>query len=304
LAAARLRLSFGDLAKGAFSMLSLDSPRWKELRHAYGSAEDVPALLRALAVDTTPRFSDHPAKARNDPTPWDEVYSSLCHQYSAYSATYAAFPHIVEIAEQGAIPLRLETLLLAGTIRIHNDPENIPSDLVTEFETAMAKVRRWSLSVVRQADLDYPSTLPCLLQAFGGLRCPKSVYVHPLDRFYQGEWEVEVDYCPGCREYILVEMGDEGPVAMPVNSRGMPMKDNARCAVADRSSYAGRIARGHAILLSAEDPSWAEPETAAVLAALATERQNPVLSARILDLDANVNCPLCNCLFRLAEALG
>lgn len=29
-------------------MLSLDSPRWQELEHAYGSAEDIPALLEQL----------------------------------------------------------------------------------------------------------------------------------------------------------------------------------------------------------------------------------------------------------------
>jgi hypothetical protein len=284
-------------------MVALDSPRWKELRHAYGSAEDVPALLQALAAEATPQFSDHPAEARNNPTPWDEVYSSLCHQTSAYSATYAAFPHIVEIAESGGVPLRVETLLLAGTIRIHNTPDDIPSDLVAEFELAMAKVRKWSLATVRQAHLDHSATLPCLLQAFGGLRHPGSIYVHPLDRFYEGGWEVEVDYCPGCREYILVEMSEDGPCTMPVNSRGIPMKEKARRSIADRSQDAERVALGHAILGSAEDPFWADGETPGVLAALASERQNPILGTRILDLDATVSCPHCSYSFRLAEGL-
>jgi hypothetical protein len=29
-------------------LLSLDSPRWAELHHAYGEASDTPALLEAL----------------------------------------------------------------------------------------------------------------------------------------------------------------------------------------------------------------------------------------------------------------
>jgi hypothetical protein len=285
-------------------MLALDSPRWKELRHAYGSAERVPALLRTLEAEATPRFSDHPAKARANPTPWDEVYSSLCHQYTAYSATYAAFPHIVAIAEKSpAVAMRVETLLLAGAIRLHNDPVRIPGDLIADFELGMARVRQWSMRTVREAPLDYPATLPCLLQAFGGLRYPSSAYVGPLDRFYDGEWEVVVNHCPGCRKYIVAEMSDNGPLTMPVNSRGIPVKDNRRQSIVDRSKYGERVARGQAILQGADDPPWAESETVVVLAALARERQNAVLSDRIMDLDAIVSCPHCSGQFRLAEAI-
>lgn len=39
-------------------MLDLNSSRWSELRHAYGTAEHVPDLLRALAAETEPRYSD------------------------------------------------------------------------------------------------------------------------------------------------------------------------------------------------------------------------------------------------------
>jgi hypothetical protein len=33
-------------------MLSLDSPRWSELEHAYGAASDIPSLLRQLTNGT------------------------------------------------------------------------------------------------------------------------------------------------------------------------------------------------------------------------------------------------------------
>jgi hypothetical protein len=285
-------------------MLPLDSPRWKELRHAYGSAEHVPALLRALAAEATPHYSGDPAQARENPTPWEEVYSSLCHQGSIYSATYAAFPHIVAMAESAGVAVRGETLLLAGTIRIHNDSAwNLPDDLAADFEQAMTQVRKWSLAIVRQAVLDHPTTLPCLLQAFGGLRYPKSVYVRVVDRFYDGEWEVEVDACPWCSKYILVEMAEAGPITMPVDARGMPQKQKGKRSVADRAHHAERLAHGHALLRDTEDPSWAEPETSAVLAALANERGNSVLGTRILDLDATVSCPECSYSFRLSDAV-
>jgi hypothetical protein len=285
-------------------MLPLDSPRWKELRHAYGSAENVPALIRAISDETSPNYSDHPAKARNSPTPWDEVYSSLCHQGSAYSATYAAFSHLVEIGENGGVAMRAETLLLAGTILIHNNPDSIAIDLVPDFEAAIARTRKRSLSTVREARLEHRGTLAHLLQAFGALRFPRSVYVCSLDRLYEGDWEVEVDSCPQCREYIFVEMGDKGPITMPANSRGMPIRESAKHLIADRSTYADRIKRGNDILGQRSDPSWSEVETVSVLSALAEERGNSVLSTRIMDLDAMVTCPSCSHEFRLADAIA
>ncbi len=92
-------------------MLDLESPRWSELRHAYGRADNVPNLIRALAAEQEPRYSNDLDHARTNPTPWEEVYSKLCHQYSVYSATYAAFPHIVEIAEADGLAKQRETLI-------------------------------------------------------------------------------------------------------------------------------------------------------------------------------------------------
>lgn len=62
-------------------MLSLDSPRWGELEHAYGSAVDVPALLGALR--------DFP-KSEGQREPWFSIWSALAHQGDVYSASFAA----------------------------------------------------------------------------------------------------------------------------------------------------------------------------------------------------------------------
>ena len=71
-------------------MLELDDPRWSELSHAYGGASDIPALLRQLAKS--------PRQQGTKEEPWFTLWSSLCHQGDAYSASYAAIPHIVEMA--------------------------------------------------------------------------------------------------------------------------------------------------------------------------------------------------------------
>ncbi len=67
-------------------MLSLDSPRWGELQHAYGSASDVPPLLHKLQA-----LPD----AIGESEPWFSLWSSLAHQGDVYSASFAAVPHVV-----------------------------------------------------------------------------------------------------------------------------------------------------------------------------------------------------------------
>lgn len=68
-------------------MLSLDSPSWSALHHAYGSAENIPALLKQLA---------HLPVSEGEAEPWFSLWSSLAHQGNVYSASFAAVPHVVQ----------------------------------------------------------------------------------------------------------------------------------------------------------------------------------------------------------------
>src|SRR5690242_9894165 len=98
-------------------MLPLDSPRWEKLSHAYGCAaegssaprawsaqggfssyQDMPSTvecLRQLAAKPQPREGPNSE-------PWETLYSSLCHQGTIYSASFAAVPHIIEIGLRAA----------------------------------------------------------------------------------------------------------------------------------------------------------------------------------------------------------
>ena len=69
-------------------MLPLDSPRWAELEHAYGSAENTPERLRELKPDSI-------SEGYNEP--WFWIWSALAHQGDIYSASFAAVPHIVRV---------------------------------------------------------------------------------------------------------------------------------------------------------------------------------------------------------------
>lgn len=72
-------------------MLSLSSPRWQELEHAYGSAGDIPALLEQL--DSLPTDE-------GESEPWFPIWSSLAHQGDVYSASFAAVPHVIAALEK------------------------------------------------------------------------------------------------------------------------------------------------------------------------------------------------------------
>jgi hypothetical protein len=72
-------------------MLDLDNPAWSTLEHAYGSAADIPALLRRLAEK--PDIDE-------GGDPWYTLWSALAHQGDVYPASFAALPHIVHILSQ------------------------------------------------------------------------------------------------------------------------------------------------------------------------------------------------------------
>jgi hypothetical protein len=67
-------------------VLSLRSPLWQELEHAYGAAADIPGLLEQL---------ESQPKDDGKSEPWFAIWSALAHQGDVYSATFAAVPHVI-----------------------------------------------------------------------------------------------------------------------------------------------------------------------------------------------------------------
>lgn len=115
------------------SCLSLDSPRWAELQHAYGQASDIPELLRQLT--TLP-------SSRNEQEPWLSLWSALAHQNDIYSASFAAVPHVVKAL--GTSPLTADYTYFqfpafVEICRQQNSVE-IPSDLKADYFEALARL--------------------------------------------------------------------------------------------------------------------------------------------------------------------
>lgn len=104
----------------------MDEVDWASMGHAYGPADDVPALLRGLA-------STDPAERE---TALDGIYTAVHHQGDVYDSTLACIPFLLELAaspevqDRGAI---VELLTSIGGIDLDDD-ELDPED--EEFEDA------------------------------------------------------------------------------------------------------------------------------------------------------------------------
>ena len=130
----------------------LDQVDWKQLTHAYGAAEDVPALIRALmSQDKSKR-----AEAIY------ELFGNIWHQGTVYEATAYAVPFLIELLDSPNTPDRSSVACLltsiadgSGYLEVHARPEWGESEwrqilskkgktLEGELERAAKRARRCS----------------------------------------------------------------------------------------------------------------------------------------------------------------
>jgi hypothetical protein len=112
-------------------MLSLGSARWAELSHAFGSAEDIPRLLEALA--------DMDGE-RERAELWFGVAATLAPEGRTVSAAYAAVPHLLRIGEARGAAEQVTSLHVAATIEMNRHLAGappIPEDLVHAYADAI-----------------------------------------------------------------------------------------------------------------------------------------------------------------------
>jgi hypothetical protein len=105
---------------------------WHLLRHGYGDASDVPALLQ--------RISGFPAESDCQSEPWFSLWSALYHQGDIYSASIAAVPEIVSTLSRDPGRATLSFYLLPASIAIADsaDPVDVPSGIRNSFTEAVA----------------------------------------------------------------------------------------------------------------------------------------------------------------------
>lgn len=134
-------------------MLSLDSPMWSTLRHAYGSAEDIPPLLRQL--ETLPT-------SEGDKEPWFSIWSALAHQGDVYPASFAAVPHVVRVLAVAPAVADFSYFDFPAWVEICRQKNGIdvPEELQTAYFAALARLpslvaaaaeRDWDEDMLRSA---------------------------------------------------------------------------------------------------------------------------------------------------------
>ncbi len=172
-------------------MLALDSDEWGALEHAYGSAADIPALLKQLP--------EAPVRQQHDSEPWSSLWSTICHQCDVYTASYAAMPYIVSAAAQRRPEDRAEYFLMAGTIEsMRHRPASpaMPVELKSAYESAIASaIPLVQESLVVEKDEGWFKAMLSALAAFRGF--PElSAAVVDLER---------EAVCPKCGEEFVVK---------------------------------------------------------------------------------------------------
>jgi hypothetical protein len=99
----------------------LAAVNWAALGHAYGSAEDVPWLLRQVR-STDPKVREETLR---------ELFSTIVHQGARYSATAPAVPFLVELATAPDTHDRAWLVNLLAYAAVGNEEAVLPDGVVT-----------------------------------------------------------------------------------------------------------------------------------------------------------------------------
>lgn len=165
---------------------------WAALRHAYGTAENIPGLLAAAEQSGT---DFGPA--------WDDVWSHLCHQGTVYTASYAALPLLTEIAERHPPAGYVAALDLASGIVASTDGPREYLDARRHWADTLDRLHdlaRRNLPLAAD-DTEFIYGLQALLAFENG-----GVWQRQLNHVADGELPVE---CPHCNEFLLLDL--DGP---------------------------------------------------------------------------------------------
>ena len=162
---------------------------WASLRDAYGSAEDVLALLVA-AEEAGP----------NEEGPWDELWSRLCHQGTVYSASYAALPALAKMGRQRDPGGYAAALYLAAAMIASIDGPEDSASVRLRYESEVAGLRAVAALNLQDAkdDPDFVYGLQALMAFEDG-----GAWQRRLHCLADGELELD---CPSCAEHLLVDL--------------------------------------------------------------------------------------------------
>lgn len=180
---------------------------WATLQHAYGTADDVPDLLRAAEESGV----EH-GRA------WDELWSRFCHQDTVYTASYAALPLLADVAERHEPTGYVAALDLAAAIVASTDGPMAQAIVRAEHAESVARLRdlaERNLSVAA-GDVEFLYGLQAVMAFEDGY-----VWQRQLSHVADGELPV---VCPHCRTFLLLDLEGGQLVLADDSSRGTHAK--------------------------------------------------------------------------------
>lgn len=124
--------SVTEMTPGAdpFAGLDFEAVDWAGLTHAYGSAEDVPVLVRSLVSPDLEERSEA----------LDGLFGSICHQGTVYPASAPAVPFLARAAVAAPDQRALIGLLLSGMSRQYGEDWSDPSTFSGAVRARLASV--------------------------------------------------------------------------------------------------------------------------------------------------------------------
>ena len=179
-------------------MLPLDSLKWTELYHAYGSASDVPKMLSDLRC-----ASDEESWNR---LLWYDIAGSLCHQGTVYTATYAAVPHLTDMLNDADEFRRFYLIILLGWISASTDKAPIPKEFESDYKNAIDVAAKVALELLLSQDYEKGDYI-YLLQSVAGLHSCQGPDNKLETMVVNKQYEV---YCPFCREFLVAAIRESG----------------------------------------------------------------------------------------------
>ncbi|MCL9662683.1 hypothetical protein L2089_18500 [Paenibacillus hunanensis] len=259
-------------------MLDLHDPLWSELNTAFGTAEEVPELLASLLHEY-------------DEEIFQELTEVLLHQYTVYTATVAAVPYLIHIAETSSLSVRMELYITCGMMvlgyaaRATTIAKTLASEqwepLQRAHTDALERMNTLHDSVLQYArtHIDDPSEQEYILAAW--LAYGHHDTLAELILYHTGEQEYE-GTCPACEQSFYAVVSDDG--AMTLSPDDPVFAQNAK----------------HNKIIPAELPSagaWGALRYAA-------EQMNAkVLLQRLPSMTGTGTCPHCHATIAIADSL-
>ncbi|MGN6225775.1 hypothetical protein [Pseudoxanthomonas sp.] len=119
---------------------------WSRLRHAYGDAAGIPALIQQL--------ENFPAEAEAEREPWFGLWSALCHQGDVYSASFAAVVMMSPILASAPERATCSFFALPACIEIARENQGlvVPGELAPLYRTALDHLTHSALAYLRNGD--------------------------------------------------------------------------------------------------------------------------------------------------------